>query len=61
MVRANGVMVDDEKVRAICECPPQSTIHNVRSSLGLATFYPIYKKLQYLDATNDLEFEEWPI
>lgn len=53
--------MDDEKVRATCECPTQSTIHNLRSSFGLATFYPIYKKLQYLDATNDLVFEEWPI
>lgn len=53
--------MDDEKVRATCECPTQSTNNDVWSSLGLATFYPIYKKIEYLDATNDLVFEEWPI
>ena len=36
---AQGVSADPEKVRAISSWPRPSTIHDVRSFIGLATFY----------------------
>ena len=39
IVSAQGVSADPEKVRAISSWPRPSTIHDVRSFIGLATFY----------------------
>ena len=39
LVSAQGVSADPEKVRAITSWPRPSTIHDIRSFIGLATFY----------------------
>ena len=39
IVSALGVSADPEKVRAITSWPRPSTIHDIRSFIGLATFY----------------------
>ena len=39
IMSAQGVSADPEKVRAISSWPRPSTIHEVRSFIGLATFY----------------------
>lgn len=39
IVRANGIQVDEEKIRAIREWPTPKIVRDVRSFHELATFY----------------------
>ena len=43
-VSARGIQVDEEKVRAIQDCPSPTSVSNVRSFLGLASFYRWFVK-----------------
>ena len=38
-VSAEGIKMNDDKVKAILEWPTPKTVHGVRSFLGLANFY----------------------
>jgi hypothetical protein len=42
VVSANGIAVDPSKVKDILEWKPPTTIHQVRSFLGLASYYRIF-------------------
>ena len=39
VVSGEGIQVDEEKVRAIRECPTPKPVTELRSFLGLASFY----------------------
>ena len=39
VVRGDGIQVDEEKIKAIREWPTPKIVTEVRSFLGLATFY----------------------
>ena len=39
VVSAQGIQIDEEKVRAIKEWPSPTSVSNVRSFHGLASFY----------------------
>lgn len=39
VISTDGIQVDSRKVEAIVECPTRRTIHDIRSSHGLVSFY----------------------
>ena len=55
-VSAEGIKMNDDKVKAILEWPAPKTVHGVRSFLGLANFYRRFIKdyAQVARPLNDL-------
>ena len=39
MIKADGVAVDEKKVKAILEINPPKNVHQVRSFLGMVNYY----------------------